>query len=74
MCNPVVALSRIADAIAVLFVRPRVYLYRARTGKRATMKRCLMRTKEIFDLAVCAGYVHHNPINGLSRLFKPPKN
>lgn len=43
------------------------------TGKRATMKRCLMRTKEIFDLAVCAGYVHHNPINGLSRLFKPPK-
>lgn len=26
MCNPVVALSRIADAIAVLFVRPRVYL------------------------------------------------
>ena len=29
MCNPVVALSRIADAIAVLFVRPRVYLYRA---------------------------------------------
>lgn len=29
MCNPVVALSHIADAIAVLFVQPLVYLYRA---------------------------------------------
>lgn len=43
------------------------------SGKRATAKRCLMRISEIFDLAVCAGYVLHNPIAGVSRLFKAPK-
>lgn len=43
------------------------------SGKRATAKRCLMRIREIFDLAVCAGYVLHNPIAGVSRLFKAPK-
>lgn len=41
-------------------------------GKRVTLKRVLMRTREIFDLAVCAGYIRHNPIERLSRIFAPP--
>lgn len=43
------------------------------SGKRSTAKRCLMRIREIFDLAVCAGYIHHNPMTGITRLFKNPK-
>lgn len=42
-------------------------------GIRSTVKRLIMRTREIFDLAVCAGYIPHNPITGVSRLFRPPK-
>ncbi len=41
-------------------------------GKRVTLKRVLMRTREILDLAVCAGYIQHNPIERLSRIFAPP--
>ena len=41
-------------------------------GKLATLKRILMRVREIFDIAVAAGYVHHNPIERLSRVFAPP--
>ena len=44
-----------------------------RAGIRSTVKRLIMRTREIFDLAVCAGYILHNPITGVSRLFRPPK-
>lgn len=43
------------------------------SGKRSTVKRCIMRIREIFDLAVCAGYIHHNPMTGINRLFKNPK-
>lgn len=42
-------------------------------GKRATLKRVLMRTREVLDLAVCAGYIQHNPVARLSRIFAPPK-
>ncbi len=42
-------------------------------GKRATLKRVLMRTREVLDLAVCAGFIQHNPIERLSRVFAPPK-
>ena len=43
-----------------------------KSGKRATLKRVLMRTREILDLAVCAGYIEHNPIERVSRIFAPP--
>lgn len=42
-------------------------------GKRATLKRVLMRTREVLDLAVCAGFIQHNPIERLSRVFAAPK-
>ena len=41
-------------------------------GHQATLKRVLMRTREILDLAVCAGYIHHNPCERLSRVFAAP--
>ena len=43
-----------------------------RSGKRATLKRVLMRTREILDLAVCAGFIEHNPVERVSRIFAPP--
>lgn len=43
-----------------------------KSGKRATLKRVLMRTREILDLAVCAGYIEHNPVERVSRVFAPP--
>ncbi len=41
-------------------------------GHQATLKRVLMRTREIMDLAVCAGYILHNPIDRVSRVFAAP--
>lgn len=43
-----------------------------RSGKQATLKRVIMRTREIMDLAVCAGYIQHNPIARVSKVFAPP--
>lgn len=43
-----------------------------KSGKRATLKRVLMRTREILDLAVCAGFIEHNPIERVSRVFAAP--
>lgn len=43
-----------------------------RAGHRATLKRVLMRTREVMDLAVCAGYIQHNPIDRISRVFAAP--
>ena len=37
-------------------------------GHRATLKRVIMRVREILDLAVCAGYIQHNPIDRLNRI------
>ena len=39
---------------------------------QATLKRVLMRTREILDLAVCAGYIAHNPCARVSRVFAAP--
>lgn len=44
-----------------------------KSGKRATLKRVLMRTREILDLAVCAGFIEHNPVERVSRVFAPPE-
>lgn len=41
-------------------------------GHQATLKRVLMRTREIMDLAVCAGFIQHNPIDRVSRVFAAP--
>lgn len=43
------------------------------SGKQVTLKRVLMRCREILDLAVCAGYIHHNPIERLSRIYAVPE-
>lgn len=43
-----------------------------RAGHQATLKRVLMRTREVMDLAVCAGYIQHNPIDRVSRVFAAP--
>lgn len=41
-------------------------------GHQATLKRVLMRTREILDLAVCAGFITHNPCARVSRVFAAP--
>lgn len=43
-----------------------------REGKQVTLKRVIMRCREILDLAVCAGFIQHNPIERLSRIFPAP--
>lgn len=42
-------------------------------GKKATLKLLLMRVNEIMDYAVCAGYIQHNPLSKVSRVFAPAK-
>ena len=44
-----------------------------REGHQATLKRVLMRMREIMNLAVCAGYIQHNPLERVSMVFAPPK-
>ena len=44
-----------------------------RSGKQATLKRILMRTREILDLCVFAGYLEHNPLTKVSKVFAPAK-
>ena len=41
-------------------------------GLQVTLKRVIMRCCEILDLAVCAGYIHHNPIERLNRIYAAP--
>lgn len=41
-------------------------------NKLQTLKRTLLRFREIMDLAVCAGYIDHNPISRVSRVFPAP--
>lgn len=60
-------LDEIAAPLIVQIVRPL-----DTSGRRVTLKRVLMRTREILDLAVCAGYIQHNPIERVSRIFAPP--
>lgn len=42
-------------------------------GKQATLKRVLMRLREILDICVCAGYIEHNPLSRVSKVFAPAK-
>lgn len=44
-----------------------------KSGKQATLKRVLMRLREMLDLAVCAGYIAHNPCPRVSKIFTSPK-
>lgn len=44
-----------------------------KSGKQATLKRVLMRTREILDLCVFAGYIDHNPLLNVSKAFAPAK-
>lgn len=44
-----------------------------RAGNQATLKRILMRMREIMNLAVCAGYIQHNPLERVSMVFAPPE-
>ena len=44
-----------------------------RSGNLATLKRVLMRLREVLDIAVCAGYIEHNPLSRVSRVFRAPK-
>ena len=41
-------------------------------GKGSTVKRLLMRTREIFDMAVNAGYLHSNPLAKITKVFPVP--
>lgn len=45
----------------------------AKQNKLPTLKRVLMRGREIMDLAVCAGFINHNPIQKVSKVFPAPK-
>ena len=44
-----------------------------KSGKQATLKRILMRLREMLDLAVCAGYINVNPCPRVSKIFQAPK-
>lgn len=41
-------------------------------GKSSTVKRLLMRTREMFDMAVNAGYLHSNPLAKITKVFPVP--
>lgn len=43
------------------------------SGRQATLKRVLMRTREILDLCVYAGYITHNPLLKISKVFAPAR-
>lgn len=45
-----------------------------RDGKQSTLKRILMRLREIMELAVCAGYIDANPLHRVSRVFAPARS
>lgn len=42
------------------------------SGKLSTVKRLLMRTREIFDMAVNAGYLNSNPLAKITKVFPVP--
>ncbi len=41
-------------------------------GKASTIKRLLMRTREIFDMTVNAGYLTSNPLSKITKVFPVP--
>ena len=60
-------LDEITAPLLIHVVRPL-----EKAGKQATLKRMLMRCREILDLAVCAGFIQHNPVDRVSRVFAAP--
>lgn len=42
-------------------------------GHQSTVKRLLMRTREIFDMSVNAGYLQSNPLSKITRVFPVPE-
>lgn len=42
-------------------------------GKQSTVKRLLMRTREIFDMAVNAGFLQSNPLAKITKVFPVPQ-
>ena len=42
-------------------------------NKRPTLKRVLMRLNEMMELSVCAGFIQHNPLSKVSKVFAPAK-
>jgi integrase len=42
------------------------------SGKLSTVKRLLMRTREIFDMSVNAGYLNSNPLAKITKVFPVP--
>lgn len=62
-------MKQIDEITAPLVIQTVRYIEQA--GHRATLKRVLMRTREILDLAVCAGYIQHNPCERVSKVFAP---
>lgn len=60
-------LDEITAPLLIHVVRPL-----EKAGKQATLKRMLMRCREILDLAVCAGFIPHNPVDRVSRVFAAP--
>lgn len=61
-------LDEITAPLAIYIARPI-----ENAGKQSTLKHVLMRLREIMDLAVCAGYIEHNPLTRVSKVFAPPK-
>lgn len=46
-----------------------IHLLRPLEKNLPTLKRCLMRLSEMLNYAVCAGYIEHNPLTRVSRIF-----
>ena len=59
------------EITAPLLIRLTTHL--ADENKLPTLKRVLMRVREILDLAVIAGYIEHNPAMNLTKVFPAPK-
>ena len=64
---PYVAMRQIDEITAPLIVHVTKPL--AQSGKQVTLKRSVCRCREILDLAVAAGFIQHNPIDRLNKIF-----
>lgn len=65
--------SRQLDEITAPLVIKTVQIIE-RQGKQSTLKRILMRLREMMELAVCAGYIDANPLHRVSRVFAPARS
>lgn len=68
---PYVAMRQIDEITAPLIVHVTKPL--AQSGRQVTLKRVVMRCREILDLAVAAGFIQHNPIDRLNKIFPAPE-